>query len=317
LSKSLLLILTFFLTISCADKSAIEEIRVNPQKIVGGELVDKKEFHSVVAIVRGGDIICSGVVIDKQMVMTAAHCLAGQNRNSLSVLTGKGTRLPRHNRRVKGQYFVDRVEIFPSLRITPHLGITNLGEFDANDIGILHVNRVFRNIKPYKILTDVNLIKEKMVAGEMLTIVGYGYTGEDQSFGLTESHVEYGLKRKVEVPIVGYSNHEVDARADGKDSCYVDSGAPALVKTDEGYQILGVVSGSDGMCGENEFPAYYSLLFDSACWISEVTGLEFTDLDFHCERRETIVEACSSVQGKKAARKCATEKSDEIFSQFE
>lgn len=316
MSKSLLLIITFFLLISCAEKKAHDEVHVNSQKIVGGELVGKKKFNPVVAIVRGGDIICSGVVIDKQTVMTAAHCLVGQNRDALSVLTGRGTRLPQNNRFVRGQYYVDRVEIFPSLKTNPHLGITNLGAFDANDVGILHVNRVFRNIQPYKILTDVNLIKEKMVKGETLTVVGYGYTGEDQSFGLTESIVEYGLKRKVEVPIVGYSNHEVDARANGKDSCYVDSGAPALMKTDEGYQILGIVSGSDGLCGENEFPAYYSLLFDSACWISETTGIEFNDLDFHCERRESILEACSSVVGKKAARKCATEKSDEIFSQF-
>jgi len=316
LIRPLLATFIFSLLFSCSQKIETEQADFTTSLIVGGELVGKKEFNGVVALVRGGDVICSGVAIDRRTVLTAAHCLVDQNIYSLSIMTGRGSKLPRHNSRIKGQYGVEHVELFPALNISNHHGITNYGEFNANDVGIIKIDRDFVNLQPYEVLTNVELIKEKMVEGELLTVVGYGYTGEDQTFGLTESHVEYGLKRKVEIPIVGFNNHEVDARADGKDSCYVDSGAPAFVKTEQGYKVLGIVSGSDGLCGENEFPAYYSLVFDSSCWISDSTGLNFLDQAFHCKRHETIVQKCSEFEDPKEAKVCASNLSQEIFEQF-
>lgn len=314
--RSFLLSLTLLSTLSCSVQDAADFVQFQEAKIVGGELVDKNEFKGVVALVRGGDIICSGVVIDKRTILTAAHCLVGQNVYALSILVGRGTKLPHPGKVVKGQYRIDGYELFPTLRYTNFHGITNYGEFNANDIGIITTQKNLVNIQPYQVLTKTDLIKEKVKKGEKIVVVGYGYTGEDRNFGFgfTESHVEYGLKRKVEIPIVGVNNHEIDARADGLDSCYVDSGAPAFVKTDQGYKIAGLVSGSDGLCGENEFPAYYSLVYDSACWINQYTGMPFDDLDFHCERHERISKACSVNEDPKEAKLCAKELSDEIFS---
>ncbi len=313
--KYLILTLLLAILVSCVENKDASTV-MSPSAIVGGEVVKGKEFHGVVAIVRGGDIICSGVVIDKRTVLTAAHCLVNQYHSGLSILTGNGISLPSHQRYLKGQYKVLRVKFFPKLDIKPHHGITNYGDFNANDVGILTVDRNFLNIKPYKIATKVETIKESLVVGKELTIVGFGYTGEDYGYTTAERIIEYGVKRKVSVPVVSFNNHEVDARADGKDSCYVDSGAPAFIKTRAGYQVLGIVSGSDGLCGENEFPAYYSLAFDSACWIGKVTGLRFIDEDFHCERSLYIDKKCSEYGARSDAKECAAETSQIIFDEY-
>ena len=71
-----------FLVISCGPK-AQKTLTLTSGEIVGGQKVtDTKEFSSVVGIVKNGRIMCSGNLISKKKIYTAAHCLTNFEYNS-------------------------------------------------------------------------------------------------------------------------------------------------------------------------------------------------------------------------------------------
>lgn len=301
------------MTTSCSEHKGDSEVSFSEQSIVGGELVKKNEFKGVVAIVRNGDIICSGVAISEKIVMTAAHCLVDQSPHAFRVYLGNGVKLP-SKRYVKGQFRVEKFLLHPKLKTKPGLGIINFGDYNANDVGLLFLDRPLPGTQVYKIASNVELIRKHLIPGTETLVVGYGYTGEDSFFEFEENFkkVEYGLKRKVEIPLVDFNNNELDIRSAGKDSCYVDSGGPAFIKNGDDYEIFGIVSGSEGLCGEDEFPVYYALAFDSLCWIVEQAGIEADDIAFHCKRNEIIEDSCTGLS-KKEGKACATKLSHDII----
>jgi len=298
---------------SCGPKeNQTTSIIEKPITIVGGGLVQKNKIDAVVALVRNGDFHCSGVLIASDIVLTAAHCLGGFEAPSFRVYVGPGFKKPEDRTFVRGQYEVKKISYHPSLEWNDRHGFLNFGHYNANDVGLVFLERNIEDVKPIKILNNLNSIKTILKRDQITTIVGYGYIGEDRPFSSTVFLNEYGLKRKVDISIKGFNNHEVDIRDEGKDSCYVDSGGPALVNVDGEYQILGLVSGSNGLCGENEFPVYYSLVFDSICWMAKETGVEFEDTYRNCDRTQLIKNKCEDLP-LKTASKCAADLSELIF----
>jgi secreted trypsin-like serine protease len=305
----LILFINALLAASCGKSQVLEEVQTQDVAIVGGDLVQENEFSGVVAIIRARDVICSGVAIDRHYILTAAHCLLGNSSSSLSVYTGKGYKLPGTNRRnIRGQYKVVRTHVYPTVQFRSGVNNFNFGNFDVNDVGLIELDRPLeRTIKAYSIAKSVDVIYKFLVPGNKVTVVGYGYTGEDFGFG---PEVTYGLKRKVEVPLVNYNHHEADIREVGKDSCYVDSGGPAFIEVDGEYKIMATVSRADGLCGEAEFPVHYSLTYDSLCWInSKISRIE---PGLMCARQERIANQCFHLPDDEVIE-CAKKQSDLFF----
>lgn len=309
-----LIFLTILLVLSaCNSSDKTSLVKFSSQNIIGGELVYGEEFTNVVALIKGGDFHCSGVLISEDIVLTAAHCLAEVKPDALSVYVGQGIDRPKDNTYLRGQYAVYKTAVHPSLKIKNRRGIINLDDYNANDVGLVFLEEKILDITPARIVSQLEMVKRKLKVGKETTVVGYGYTSEEVFDGPRfMKKPDYGLKRKVDLTIKGYNNHEVDIRDEGKDSCYIDSGGPALVKMGDEYQVFALVSGSNGKCAENEFPVYYSLVFDSICWIAFETGLEFDDVKHNCDRNYLIEQKCRDLP-KNEAKNCAKTLSDLIF----
>lgn len=307
------LIILFSLILSGCQYEAASKLSIGEQFIVGGELVSKNELSSVVALVKAGDFHCSGVLIAPQIVLTAAHCLVDVQIESLSVYVGNGYNKPADRTFVRGQYEISKMLIHPKLVHVEGLGLRNLGEYNANDVGLVFLEKSILNVTPSKVLTDLHILRQKLYTKVETTVVGFGYTAEEDVTNASFKKPDYGLKRKVNIPIVSFDNHEVDIRGEGVDSCYIDSGGPVFVEHEGERFVLALVSGSNGFCAENHFPVYYSLVFDSICWIASETGLEFEDIANNCDRNQNIINKCDDLPPHLASV-CAKDMSDLIFS---
>ena len=199
--------------------------------IVGGEEVDPAcpncKYEFMVSLQQGGHF-CGGSLVREDWVITAAHCVDGNN-NGLQVKIGL------HN--VNGTAGsitrnVDQVIVHPQYS----------GWSLNNDYALLHLSQPVTNFEPIKLCTDTSHDEEPVMA----TTMGWGAT---QSGGWGSN-----ILLEVDVPIDdscgNYSNSDItnnmicagDSNG-GEDSCQGDSGGPLIMTNDEGeYELIGIVS---------------------------------------------------------------------------
>jgi trypsin len=198
--------------------------------IVGGEEVDPAcpncKYEFMVSLQQGGHF-CGGSLVREDWVITAAHCVSGNN-NGLQVKIGL------HN--VNGTTGsvtrnVDQVIVHPQY---------SSWSLD-NDYALLHLSSPVTNFEPIQLCTDTSHDEEPV----MSTTMGWGATS---SGGWGSTYL-----MEVDVPIddsCGNIGNETtnnmicagDANG-GEDSCQGDSGGPLIMTNDEGdYELIGIVS---------------------------------------------------------------------------
>ncbi|GAB0093335.1 Chymotrypsin-2 [Sergentomyia squamirostris] len=57
-------------------------------RIVGGEVAEDGSAPYQISLQKSGSHICGGSIVDKQWILTAAHCVEGASASSLSILAG-------------------------------------------------------------------------------------------------------------------------------------------------------------------------------------------------------------------------------------
>tara|TARA_Y100001972_G_scaffold26576_1_gene32630 strand:+ start:1136 stop:2440 length:1305 start_codon:yes stop_codon:yes gene_type:complete len=228
--------------------------------IVGGEEVNPAcpncKYDFMVSLQQGGHF-CGGSLVREDWVITAAHCVQGNN-NGLQVKIGL------HN--VNGTAGsitrnVDQVIVHPQYS----------GWSLNNDYALLHLSQPVTNFEPIKLCTDTSHDEEPVIA----TTMGWGAT---QSGGWGSS-----ILLEVDVPIDdscgNYSNsditnHMVCAGYDGGgyDSCQGDSGGPLIMTNSDGeYELIGIVSWGYG-CAEAGYPGVYSKIHSRLDWFFGYIG---------------------------------------------
>lgn len=237
---------------------------VQPQ-IVGGEPVEDGEYKFVAAlrdVTRGNtgreQQFCGGTLIDRNSVLTAAHCLEGGTTPvTLRVTVGR-TELN------SSQGQTRRVE---AIFRHPMYTISNVGyRYDA---AVLKLDRAVTNIRPVKIpKTTINAPEEP---GNRATIAGWGNT-EKQGPRLGQPDRLPNRMQEAQVPLVSDERAKraygsdydkslmVAAGEEGKDTCQGDSGGPIFVPAGgdkEGYRQIGITSFGRG-CGIEGFPGVYA-----------------------------------------------------------
>jgi trypsin len=204
--------------------------------IVGGEEVDppcpncKYPFMVSVQYNGGwGGHFCGGSLVREDWVITAAHCVQGENASSIKVkiglhdldgTTGSITR------------YVDQIIEHPQYS----------GNSLNNDYALLHLSSPVTNFEPIQLITDNSHDNEPVMA----TVMGWGAT---QSGGWGSDEL-----LEVDVPMDddcgNYSNSDItnnmicagDSNG-GEDSCQGDSGGPLIMTNDDGeYELIGIVS---------------------------------------------------------------------------
>ena len=237
---------------------------VQPQ-VVGGEPVPDGKYKFVTAIrdiTRGNTVyqqqFCGGTLIDRNSVLTAAHCLESVTAPQLRVSVGiTNLKEPRQG------------QSRSVVAITRHPRYTTSALSFRYDAAVLTLNRRIKNIPAAKIpATTSNGFEDP---GDEATIAGWGNT-EKQGPGGQQPDSYPSRMQEARVPIVSDATAESAYGADdyeprlmlaageeGRDTCQGDSGGPIFVKEADTGRVsqIGITSFGTG-CGLSDFPGVYT-----------------------------------------------------------
>ena len=224
--------------------------------IVGGTAVPNGKYPFMAALLdkrRPGDafdeLFCGGTLIDKDSVLTAAHCLVNAKPDKLQVVVGR-TALNQNRGLLRS---VSRRFIHPRY---------NGNGYDA---AVLKLSRPVKGIKPIKLATaKQNNLEEP---GHILTTAGWGVVKQRPG----PFDIRTFRMHEVSVPVVSDSRAkrayqsqglkylpslQVAAGKKGNGACFGDSGGPLF---DSGSRTqVGITSHGAGGCGTARYPAVYT-----------------------------------------------------------
>ncbi len=210
--------------------------------IINGREVSKSDLFAkhVVGIFKKGETKCTGVLIAKNAVLTAAHCLPDISKASISFGLNKKS-----------------LQLLP---ITGHLqhpdydeSIVGIVEDPANDVMVVAFSGELPvGFEPAEI-SDQDLVQK----GSVVLIAGYGRDEDDQ----------YDYLKATEVNVVEAVRFEFRTEEKKSGSCDGDSGGPVFIKNSENkYVLVGSVSRGDPSCFQ--YGIYENMTFYKN-WIRE------------------------------------------------
>jgi secreted trypsin-like serine protease len=259
-------------------------------RIIGGLPAAENAWPWQVALfMRSGDgsfhFHCGGSIIDRNWVLTAAHCIGSANAQDYVVVEGT-TRLES-----------DLAQNRTGRRLNVAQVIANEGydpKITRNDIALLRLATP-ANSKPVLLDFPENNSLEK--PGTMTTVTGWGLIKPfDTKWEDFETHekVHAGDPRyftnrlmEVSIPLVDcqkvpwkdiIDHRQVCAGLEegGKDSCRGDSGGPLVARDSGGaYEQIGIVSFGALKCANKDAYGVYSKVSAFESWIRAKSGLSF------------------------------------------
>src|SRR5215210_2578775 len=225
--------------------------------IVGGTAVPNGKYPFMAALLdkrRPGDafdeLFCGGTLIDKDSVLTAAHCLVNSKPDKLQVVVGRTVLNQSRGqlRSVSGRFIHPRY---------------NGNGYDA---AVLKLSRPVKSIKPIKLATAKQNNLEK--PGHILTAAGWGVRKQR----IVRPDILPKRMRDMSIPVVSDSRAkrayqskglkylpslQVAAGKKGKSPCFGDSGGPLFdsgSRTQVGIDSYYAVQ----KCAQARYPAVYT-----------------------------------------------------------
>lgn len=227
-----------------------------PPPVVGGTSASPGAWPDVVAVL-GETGACSGTLIAPDVVLTAGHCVEIAPKlvitNTTDYATTAGDRIP-----------VKWARAYPDWE-------------HRYDVAVLMLDHVARPAP--RVIATACLANQYLDSGGAVEVVGFGLTspsGTDDNTTLRRADVPILDPRCATDPSCEPSvipNGEFTAGGRGTDSCFGDSGGPAMLPTRHGPALVGVVSRGLALpgapCGNG---GVYVRADKVVSWIQSVTG---------------------------------------------
>lgn len=227
-------------------------------RIVGGSKVTTPIPYQVsLQFARDGKFshFCGGSIISEEHVLTAAHCLNGQNKDKITVFAGVMSLKEASGSRHKVENFAIH---------------TSYEELVRNDIAVMKISPPFKmdgksvNSISYK-------ISEKLGGGQPVMLTGWGSTSMS-IFGPFPEDLQYIKLQTLtneECNQRGFNVTETEICAFKRPlngACAGDSGGPLV--TEDQSTVVGVVSYGTAICGLG-YPDVYTRVSVLTDWIDE------------------------------------------------
>lgn len=245
--------------ISASASDAGSGDTVQPE-VIGGTPVPDGKYPFVVALLNRNygsttkqQQFCGGSLIDRDSVLTAAHCVTGTSARPLRVTVGR-TILN------SSQGQVRRVaKIFVNPRYNGRANSTY-------DSAVLKLSRPVVRITPVRLATARQNFLE--TPGRPAFVAGWGNTIQQPVYGNNGTHYPNQM-REARLPIVSdrvgeraygtdfFPKLMVAAGRTGKDTCQGDSGGPLFAPVAGRYTQIGLTSFGAG-CGARGYPGVYT-----------------------------------------------------------
>ncbi|XP_042219787.1 trypsin-1-like [Homarus americanus] len=241
-------------------------------RIVGGAEVGMGVWPWVVSILSSNGVpFCAGSLVSHRHVLTAAHCITGENqtmRFPLWVAVGEHRNHNLHQNRTR------TVGVTHALY---HANFSTHAKFDS-DISVLVLTKQFD--PELRIIPACLPNPGYTVAGSVAKVLGWGATKESGSISQVLQEVEIPILPpqpcKKSYPITYLEEKMICAGhlKGGVDACQGDSGGPLTHQQhpDAPWTVVGVVSFGRG-CGRPASPGVYTKITTFLPWLTEVMTL--------------------------------------------
>lgn len=274
-----LIVSILFVLISCGQQTTDNSAKIKNSSIINGTLVadGAPVSASIVGVFNtSSNYICTGTLIAKNVVVTAAHC-APEKASHVKIVFSNDIdyMLNAREQDVLKEFVLSATDFKVSKTWDPNDETT---EHNTGDIALVKFKGVIPDgFKPSKIVSDDSSIKR----GEKITIAGFGvdtvYASKEinpKKYKNLEDAISYGEVTCEEDSQGKYSNcYEVERTGDGvlreteaplkyfletefhlnetlSGTCSGDSGGPAFIKANGEYFLLGVTSRGSELCDE-------------------------------------------------------------------
>ncbi|XP_074477020.1 transmembrane protease serine 9-like [Sebastes fasciatus] len=233
-------------------------------RIVGGEDAPPGSWPWQVSLQKFGSHVCGGSLINREWVMSAAHCFSSTSTSGWQVSLGR--------QNLQGKNPNERSRTVAKIILHPKYDSST----SDNDIALLRLSKPVKftdYIRPVCLAASDSVFNN----GTDSWVTGWGAVEEGVSLPFPETLQE------VEVPVLGNRHCNclngvgtvtdnmicAGVLAGGKDSCQGDSGGPMVNQQGSVWVQSGIVSFGFG-CARPNLPGVYSRVSSYQSWINSL-----------------------------------------------